>query len=166
MDVISSVQELSDGLKVVLPSKGYCWEVALKKWKLLLEPGSWWGVTPSFLFSWWNGYFLQEHLRLEMEVDYNWSMVDLFHFGNASGSGLLEEVPVSPRPVLEVCGNANYYSKFEELDCEEAMPCFQKSYASVRRSLEGELDRLSVLDQLDKEVDVYNTSRYEFSEGL
>lgn len=145
---------------IIVDVKNYDWKVIVLKWRaLLLEPGSFWGVTPSFfLFKWWQCYFSLEIIRHRLDVHYNWMLVDTYPgFNEDLSTNILVDASSSLSSLgSEECGTTNYYVQFEDMDYDDVVHSFVKIFTSVKRCLNGDLERFSMLEQIDREIIEFN----------
>lgn len=139
----------------IIPSASFAWRVGVQKWRSLLsEPGSFWGITPSFaLFRWWICYFELEGIRRSLEAEYNWLSVDMYcDVSQLDVEEFSKKEDHVPNFDSAACGTVNYYDQFESSDLDDVVLGHCKKSSSVRRSLEGELERLSVLENMDQDM--------------
>lgn len=66
------------------------------------------------------------------------------------------ELPYQSCQLPMECGTANYYSQFEDTEYEEVLQSFNSIFASVKRCLDGDLEIIGTMEQIDKELADYN----------
>lgn len=135
----------------------YEWSVCVSKWEEMLKVKStFWNVSPSLsLYHWWNSYFLSEGTRRELDAEYNWICVANYDIPDIPVEDINVGIGVSSAfPSMDnvPCGSVNYSSLFDDSDYCEVVTRFHNIRASVRRCLEGDLDRISILEKMDQDL--------------